>query len=125
MKAYEISNDEGCGIVVFAESRGKAASIAMHDEIFEDYSFVDIKPYRAPEFDKCYRGLSKMDWYDTKDRIAFCKAGWYCIDGCDYKKCPAKEYCQRYIEKKYNEIERGAERGRWTDWRRNNNAEIH
>jgi hypothetical protein len=104
LKAYIITNeDDGGSIVVFAESRGKAASIAMHDENFEDYSFVDIKPYRVPEFDKCYRGLSQMDWYNTKDRIALCKAGWYCLIGCDYKECTAKEYCQRYIEMERNE----------------------
>lgn len=98
MRAYVITEEiEGASLVVFAETRGKAAGQAMRNELFEDYEYTKIKPYRAPLFDKYYRGQPQMDWDNKDERIALVKAGWYCIgyhpEPCE--DCPAKKYCIR------------------------------
>lgn len=106
MKAYIITDeDDGGSIIVFAESRGKAASIAKHTTLCEDRDFTAIRPYRVPQFDKYYRGKSEMDWENPKDRIALVKHGWRCIEP-DYqlcRACSASKYCESFLEKeKYN-----------------------
>lgn len=101
MKAYIITGDDGYSIVVFAESRGKAASIAKSDEYFCDYDFTEIKPRREHNLDKYCRGVCKMDWYDPQDRIALCKEGWSCLEPeeRECQNCPAQRYCEHYLEK--------------------------
>ena len=97
MKAYEINTYEG-STIVFAETRGKARTLAMHTAIGEDVGFLELDVHRAPQFDSCYRGHHEMDWKDPKDRLTLVKAGWYCSGDfeCDSKKCCAKDYCLRY-----------------------------
>lgn len=101
MKAYKITSDDGYSIVVFAESRGKAASIAKSDECFCDYDFTEIRPYRVPQLDKYFRGISKMDWDNPQDRIDLCKDGWRCFEPEEWEcqDCPAQRYCNYYLEK--------------------------
>lgn len=99
MKAYAVATDEGYSTVIFAETRGKARSVAMHTSTCEDIDFIKIKPYRVPQFDKCYRGLPEMDWFNTRDRLALVKAGWYCVEECHHEECAVKEHCERYLEK--------------------------
>ena len=98
MKAWTASNEEGYGIVVFAETKGKAKAYLMNQDFFDGYDFTEIKVYRAKQFDAAYRGYTKMDWLDATDRIAMVKDGWYCIDvnRDDCEECPAKEYCGEY-----------------------------
>ena len=97
MKAYEINTDES-STIVFAETRGKARTVAMHTAIGEDVGFLELDVHRAPQFDNCYRGHHEMDWKDPKDRLTLVKAGWYCSGDfeCDSKNCCAKDYCLRY-----------------------------
>lgn len=106
MKAWLVrKRDEPYATVVFAGTRGKARSIAMHTEACEDADFCGIDVTRYQHMDKYYvDGKIEMDWYNAKDRIALVKdAGFYCVDegiydgyGCDV--CPAKEYCGKYEE---------------------------
>ena len=102
IKAYRVDTDDGYSKVIFAESRGKAKAIAMHSDFFEDMNFLEIKPYRVRQFDKCYRGLTEMDWEDKYDRIALVMDGWTChYDiNCQPNTCPAKQFCSRYKEER-------------------------
>lgn len=104
VKAWLIrGNDiESCE-VVFAETRGKAKSIALQTDTFCDCDFCDLKVYRKPVIDKYYKdGKTLMDWDNQKDRLALVKAcGFSCIDDCFgefCEDCLSKEYCDRYDE---------------------------
>lgn len=99
MKAWIVrEKDEFCATVVFAETRGKARSIAMHTEICEGADFCNIEVRRKPQMDKYYKeGKTEMDWCNGNDRIALVKeCGFHCEDTesgeCD--DCPAKIYCE-------------------------------
>lgn len=104
MKAWEISNNyiEGCE-VVFAETRGKAKSIALDTDTFCDCNFCDLDVCRAYNIDKYYTdGKRYMDWGNQKDRLALVKErGFSCVDDCFgefCEDCLSKEYCDRYDE---------------------------
>lgn len=101
--------------VVFAETRGKAKSIAMRTEACEDVDFCNIYIERVPQIDKYYKeGKKEMDWLNDDDRLALVKeCGFYCEyivdDMCE--DCPAKEYCDEYIDRKGGmESDKGAEK---------------
>lgn len=103
MKAWVVrEKDEYCAEVVFAETRGKAKSLALRTEACEDANFTDIEVHREKSADKYYKeGKWHLDWLDSKDRIALVKdCGFSCIPDAfrleDCEKCPAKEYCDRY-----------------------------
>ena len=104
MKAWEISNNyiEGCE-VVFAETRGKAKSIALNTDTFCDCDFCDLEVYRKPVIDKYYKnGKTRMNWGNQKDRLALVKeCGFSCVDDCFgefCEDCLSKDYCDRYDE---------------------------
>lgn len=114
MKAWLVRpKDEFYATVVFAETRGKARSIAMHTETCEDVDFTDIEVHRKPQIDKYYvDGKKEMDWFNSKDRIALVKdGGFVCsrdyweFEDCD--NCPATKYCDMY--KDYQTEKGGAE----------------
>lgn len=103
MKAWLVRvKDESCATVVFAETRGKAKSLALSTETCEDASFCDIEVRREPQMDKYYKeGKKEMDWCHPKDRIALVKeCGFRCDQECwnpeDCESCPAKKYCDAY-----------------------------
>ncbi len=103
MKAWLVNEKyEFCHAVVFAETRGKAKSLALLcTSCCEDANFCDIEVSRAPQMDKYYvEGKTEMDWFDPKDRIALVKeCGFYCenpIAEC-CKCCPAKDFCDEAI----------------------------
>ena len=105
MKAWLAKDkDEFSATVVFAETRGKARSIAMRTETCEDVDFCNIYIRRVPQIDKYYKeGKKEMDWFNDDDRLALVKeCGFYCEyiaeDMCE--DCPAKEYCDEYIGRK-------------------------
>ena len=107
MKAWVVRDKcEFSATVVFAETMGKARSLAMHTDACEDVDFLDIEVRRVPHMDKYYSdGKKEMDWYSAKDRIALVKeCGFQChseafdIDDCEV--CPAKEYCGKYEAEK-------------------------
>lgn len=104
MKAWLIrENDiESCE-VVFAETRGKAKSIALQTDTFSECDFCDLEVHREPVIDKYYKdGKTRMDWDNQKDRLALVKeCGFSCVDECFgefCKDCLSKEYCDRYDE---------------------------
>ena len=102
MKAWIVRvPDEWCSTVVFAETRGKARSIAMHTDTCEDCKFIDIEVRRIPHMDKYYRGLNE---------IALVKeCGFRCsyemLGYIDCSDCPAKQYCNAYVERSNNNAE--------------------
>ena len=50
MKAWLVrEKDEFCAEVVFAETRGKARSLALSTDCCEDANFTDIEVRRMPE----------------------------------------------------------------------------
>ncbi len=90
--------------VVFAETRGKAKSMAMHTDACEYVDFTSIEVRRLKEADKYYKpGKRELYWFNTDDRIAMVKdCGFTCVP--DYRcaeecaVCPAKEFCEDYLE---------------------------
>lgn len=111
MKAWLVRNkDKYCATVVFAETRGKARSLALRTDCCEDCDFCDIQVTRQPKADKYYKeGKTELDWYNPKERIIFVKElGFSCydIDLRVCEGCSAKEYCNAYKdEKEYQENE--------------------
>ena len=104
MKAWLVQdkNDFYGAEIVFAETRGKAKSLALATDSCSETNFLVIEVRRAPSADKYYRdGKWHLDWNNPKDRIALVKD---CSFICDYEylewedcnTCSAKEYCDRY-----------------------------
>ena len=112
MKAWLVrKKDEACAEVVFAETRGKARSLAQHTDACDYADFIDIEAHRLPKADKYYReGKLCLDWDNPKDRIVLVNE---CGFRCEYVEpymcevCSAKEYCEDYQE--YLNEEEGAE----------------
>ena len=105
MKAWLVRrNDEFGAIVVFAETRGKAKSYALRTEEFEDADYCELEVSRVKQMDKYYvEGKKRMDWLDSKDRIALVKdCDFICeieyLEREDCPLCPAKEFCVDYQE---------------------------
>lgn len=108
MKAWLIRENDIEGYeVIFAETRGKAKSIALHTDTFSECDFCDLEACRAYNIDKYYTdGKRRMNWYDQQDRLAFIKEyDSYCIGdffGGFCENCLSKDYCGRsdkYIER--------------------------
>ena len=107
MKAWIVrDNESGSAAVVFAETRGKARSLARATDACCDVDFLDIEVRRVPQMDK-YESPEKweMDWNNANDRIALvkecgfeCHSDYFDIGECEV--CPAKEYCGRYEAEK-------------------------
>lgn len=89
--------------VVFAETIGKAKSMALHTDACEGADFMSIEVRRAKEADKYYKpGKRELDWYNSEDRIAMVKdCGFTCIPDAhcaeECADCPAKEFCDDYL----------------------------
>lgn len=103
MKAWLVrEKGEFCAEVVFAETRGKARSLALHTDCCEDCDFTNIEVHRMKPADEHYReGKWHLDWENPKDRITLVKdCGFVCdydyFDLEDCELCSAKEYCDRY-----------------------------
>lgn len=92
--------------VVFAETRGKAKSLARDTDYFTDFHFCDIEARRVPQIDKYYKdGKFEMDWYNPQDRLALVKElGFVCDYDCFYLEecahCSAQKYCDLYNDRK-------------------------
>lgn len=104
MKAWLVrKKDRLYATIVFAETRGKAKSLAMWTDCCFNAEFFDIEVYRQPQMDKYYiDGKKEMDWCDPKDRIALVKD---CGFSCEYDQenecddCLAKSYCDIYTNR--------------------------
>ena len=106
MKAWRVNKkDDFYSTIVFAETRGKAKSMALATDCCEYADFCDIEVRREKELDKYYRdGKIEMDWENPLDRIALVKeCGFYCdpdyFDFEDCSVCSAKEYCDYYKDR--------------------------
>ena len=90
--------------VVFAETRGKAKSMARYTDACCDCDFIDIRVKRFPEADSRYNGKAdRMYWDKPSDRLFLVKeAGFYCEEPEDKLciKCRAKDFCSYYLENK-------------------------
>lgn len=101
MKAWVArEKDEFYSAVVFAETAGKAKSIALSSDGFECVDFCSIEVWRVPQMDKYYKeGKTEMDWLNPQDRIAMVKE---CNFTCEYiemsecETCPAREFCSEW-----------------------------
>lgn len=107
MKAWHVRDKQAYtdfAAIVFAETRGKAHSIAMNTDACEDAKWNDISVRRAPDLDRFYRGLSEMDWYNENDMVAMVRYGGFrcsyemSITELECEKCAAKEWCERYTD---------------------------
>lgn len=95
--------------VVFAETRGKARSLALATDCCSETHFLDVEVRRKPSADKYYKkGKLYLDWENPKDRIALVKdCGFVCdyeyLEWEDCEDCSAKKYCDRYKDHKESE----------------------
>lgn len=103
MKAWIVNEKyETASAVVFAETRGKAKSLALCTSCCKDASNIEVR--RVPQMDKYYvEGKTEMEWSDPKDRITLVKeCGFYCrhpiAEEC--KDCPAKDFCDEGVLEK-------------------------
>ena len=103
MKAWRVSSKYGeFSTVVFAETRGKAKSLALATDACEDADFCEIEVRREKDLDKYYRdGKNEMHWDNPMDRIALVKeCGFHCHpDYFEFEECSAcsaKEHCDYY-----------------------------
>lgn len=103
MKAWIVrEKDEFYATVVFAETRGKAKSIALTTDCCEGVDFCNVEVRRAPQMDKYYKnGKTEMHWDLPQDRIALVKdCDFFCCDDAyseeECKVCAAKPYCNRF-----------------------------
>lgn len=105
MKAWKARIDyDSFAMIVFAETAGKAKSISFNTFIdyLNDIDFRDIRVLREKNVDKYYKdGMNVLDWDNAEDRIIMVKeCGFVC--GSEYKDdctvCPAKQYCDYYID---------------------------
>lgn len=103
MKAWLVrEKDEFCASVVFAETTGKAMSLALCTDCCEGATFTDIEVHRMAEIDKHYQdGKWLLDWENPQDRIVLVNE---CGFTCDYDAfdlgeceiCSATQYCGQY-----------------------------
>ncbi len=105
MKAWIVrEKDEFEAAVVFAETRGKAKTLALSTEACESSDFMSVEVRRAKEADKYYKpGKRELDWFNPDDRIAMVKdCGFTCIPDAhcaeECADCPAKDFCDDYIK---------------------------
>ena len=112
MKAWLVNvKGEFCSEVVFAETKGKARTLALSTDSCEDAHFLDVEVRRMPHLDKHYKeGKWHFDWDNPEDRTILVKeANFICSDEaldyteCECYECPAKEYCSKYAELKEKE----------------------
>ena len=118
MKAWLVKDKWDCygAEIVFAETRGKARSLALATDCCSETDFIDVYVRRQPNADKYYKeGKWHLDWFNPKDRIVLVKD---CGFVCDYEyfewedcgDCSAKKYCDRYDEHIDHPTEKGVDK---------------
>ena len=104
MKAWLVQDKWDCygAEIVFAETRGKARSLALATDCCSETNFLDVDVRRQPNADKYYKeGKWHLDWDNPKDRIALVKdCSFMCnreyLEREDCEVCPANEFCDDY-----------------------------
>jgi hypothetical protein len=102
MKAWKVGiKDELCSTIVFAETAGKAKSLALSTDLCEDAEFIEIYCHRKPEADKAYKeGKRELDWYNDEDMLFMVKElGYRCLDPFECEECIAKDFCEEWEER--------------------------
>jgi len=87
--------------VVFAETQGKAKTIAMNCDVAYGEPFTSIRAVRIPELDGEYRGYDEMNWNDDDDRLAMVTlAKIECEYPVDWEceTCVARSDCNAYFQ---------------------------
>lgn len=79
LKAWKVAdNEEGYGIIVFAETRGKARQLAIGEvEIMMDYEWCDLSVTREPRADK-YSDNEPSYLEFCENAGVYKNLGWYC-----------------------------------------------
>lgn len=95
-------------MVIFAETRGQAKTIAMSSDYLAESSYIDVRARRFAEADGEYRGRQEMDWYASKeDRRFLVSHGWRCNPEMwepeDCEGCGCADFCA--YAKEYKEAE--------------------
>ena len=103
MKAWKIfcRADFYCRAVVFAETSGKAKSLAMrYEPSCEFLSFIELQAFRAPELDVWYHEKPFLDWDDPNDRNFALANGFKCEDAYEpyCVDCFKKDKCEEYAD---------------------------
>ena len=103
MKAWVVNiKDNFDATVVFAETRGKAKSLAQYTDACDGAEYCDIEVRRLPEADKYYKeGKTEMGWDNMQDRLTLVKEFGFSCEYADLDKCEtctAREYCGAYEE---------------------------
>jgi len=82
VKAWGVNNDE-CGYIIFAETRGKAKGIAICQDGFDCMEFTDPtwRVYRMPKLDGLLEKEGILEWH--KHQRTYYEAGWYPEDGAE------------------------------------------
>lgn len=105
MKAYSATDRNGdspFSIVVFAETAGQAKAYAANSDMFDEYTFTEIRVNRCKALDSFYKGKPEMDWMNDDDRVAMVRyANYECSyevwhPECEHGECPAQQWCGRY-----------------------------
>lgn len=103
MKAWIVSDKEAWeneAAIVFAETRGKAKSVALSTDACSEGRFTDLVATRCPEADELYKeGKREADWDDPKDRLVMVRDLGFSCEDKDLKKCDrccARKYCSKY-----------------------------
>ena len=112
MKAWIVGRkDDFYSEIIFAETRGKASSLALSTDCCEDADFCDIEVRRMPQADKYYKqGKWHLDWDIPQDRIVLvnecgftCNDEYFDLEECE--NCSAKEYCCKYQDFLESEVQ--------------------
>ena len=104
MKAWLVQDKWDCygAEIVFAETRGKARSLALSTDCCSETDFLDVDVRRQPNADKYYKdGKWHLDWDNPKDRIVlFNECGFRCeyVEPYMCENCSGKECCEDYEE---------------------------
>lgn len=97
MKAWLVTNYEGIGTVVFADTASKAKADALNEDGFEDETFISLRVRRVSKLDGMENCEPKDNyWLNDDIRLILVRDyGWWCqepiVDDCS--KCVAREYC--------------------------------
>jgi hypothetical protein len=91
MKAWSCMDyGVGCGVIVLAETRGKARALARAGGL-DGSEWVDVSVTRLPELDGIREVAGALDW--QADERVYWEAGWWCED----PGCASCDTCGRYV----------------------------
>lgn len=101
MKAWIVTADNCDGsAIVFAETRSKAKVEVLHDDVFCDYEYTDLRAQRCPKLDGMEDCEPKSNpWLNDEIRLILVKDyDWACLEPIteDCDSCVAQKYCHYF-----------------------------